>query len=148
MKVPPIVIFALPIPFGWGFAQFGFYRSELVLGQQLLAATLFLAGVVFLGFAVFGFRLRRTTVDPMRPEGASALVTDGIYALSRNPMYVGMAACSVGVCIFFGWWVGLLMVVVAIGFITQFQIKPEERILADIFGEDYAVYRRHVRRWL
>jgi len=148
MKIPPLIIFALPILLGGLAAHFGYVGGSIIPGQQILAIILMIVGLCFIGFAVFGFRLNQTTVDPIHPDGASALVTDGIYAISRNPMYVGMAACSLAITIFFGWYVGVAAIVLAILYINQFQIKPEETVLTSIFGDDYIAYCRNVRRWL
>ncbi|GHA97659.1 isoprenylcysteine carboxyl methyltransferase [Algimonas arctica] len=148
MRIPPLIIFTVPVLLGWVAAGFGVVGDDPMTGQVLFASALFLSGIIFMGVAVFGFKMKRTTVDPIRPEAASALVTNGIYAISRNPMYVGMAACSIGVCVFFGLWVGLAMAVIAVAYITQFQIKPEEKVLTKIFGKDYSDYRQNVRRWL
>ena len=148
MRIPPLIIFTVPVLLGWVAAGFGIVVDDPMTGQKLFASALFLTGIIFMGVAVLGFKMKRTTVDPIHPEAASALVTNGIYAISRNPMYVGMAACSIGVCVFFGLWVGLATAVMAVVYITHFQIKPEEEVLANIFGEDYSDYRQKVRRWI
>ena len=94
------------------------------------------------------FRRARTTINPLRPEKASALVSSGIYRFTRNPMYVGLALVT------FGWAAFLCSALALLGppgfvlYITRFQIVPEERILSDRFGAAYAAYRARVGRWL
>ncbi|VEJ29982.1 Putative protein-S-isoprenylcysteine methyltransferase [Rothia dentocariosa] len=86
--------------------------------------------------------------EPVRPERTVNIVSSGIYRLSRNPMYLGMA------CILTGWAVWLwqvqavLGVVLFVAWITRFQIIPEERILTQKFGTEYRHYRQQVRRWV
>jgi protein-S-isoprenylcysteine O-methyltransferase Ste14 len=113
-----------------------------------LAATFFLCAGLF-GFPAFvAFGRAETTIDPVRVDRASALVTTGIYRFTRNPMYVALALL---LCAWAGWighawpWLGPVAFVL---FVTRFQIVPEERALAVTFGDAYAAYRRSVRRWL
>jgi protein-S-isoprenylcysteine O-methyltransferase Ste14 len=109
---------------------------------------LLLAGAAFDVAGLLSFRASRTTVNPLRPERASTLVTGGVYRLTRNPMYVGMA------CLLTAWalavssplaWLGPLAY---LAYLTRFQIIPEERVLLALFGEDYRAYMESVRRWL
>lgn len=94
------------------------------------------------------FRSARTTVNPLHPERSSALVTSGLYRYSRHPMYLGYALALLGWVICHGQLLGLLAVALFIGYVTVFQILPEERCLSARFQADYAVYRAAVRRWL
>jgi len=90
----------------------------------------------------------RTSVNPMRPEKSSAIVSAGIYGITRNPMYVGL------VFVLTGWFVYLGAVSAIVGpigfvlYIQRFQILPEERVLAAKFGDEYRAYMARVRRWL
>jgi protein-S-isoprenylcysteine O-methyltransferase Ste14 len=106
---------------------------------------------VGLGFDVAGllaFRRAQTTVNPLHPGKASALVASGIYRITRNPMYAGMALLLSGGAVLLGTvgaWLGPLAFV---AFITRFQILPEERFMAAKFGDDYTRFCQQVRRWL
>jgi protein-S-isoprenylcysteine O-methyltransferase Ste14 len=116
--------------------------------QAGITSIFFLAAGVF-GFPAFSaFNRAKTTINPVNIDQASTLVTSGIYQLSRNPMYVGLALllCAWAACLArpiaaFG---PILFVV----YINQFQILPEERVLLSKFGEAYEAYRQSVRRWL
>lgn len=107
-----------------------------------------LSATIVLLLAVFGFSQHKTTVNPLKPEKASSLVIEGIYKYSRNPMYLGMA------CYLIAWmaWLQNPSVVIAfilyIGYITHFQIKPEEAALETKFGEEFSRYQKSVRRWI
>ena len=94
------------------------------------------------------FRARGTTVTPLAPERASSLVIDGSFAVSRNPMYVAMAGALLAHAVHRGHPLQLLPLGGWVAFINRFQVQPEERALERLFGEEYAAYRREVRRWL
>ena len=89
-----------------------------------------------------------TTVMPDEMDRSSALVTSGIFGISRNPMYLGMAAVITGVGIGLGTWVTLAVSGLFVFWITENQIKPEERALAKIFGSEFKDYKSKVRRWI
>jgi protein-S-isoprenylcysteine O-methyltransferase Ste14 len=112
------------------------------------AAAIGLVGIGFSAAGVLAFRRARTTVNPTTPEKATALVSSGAYRITRNPMYVGLAWVLVAWAVFLssGW--ALLGVVAFVLYIGRFQIAPEERALAQLFGSEYAAYRARVRRWL
>lgn len=89
-----------------------------------------------------------TTINPVRLDQTSALVTTGLFRYTRNPMYVGFTAVLVGwaACLGSPWT--LLGPVVFVLFTDRFQIIPEERVMREKFGPAYAAYCSHVRRWL
>lgn len=107
-----------------------------IVGLALFVA----AGVPFLQ--------RRTTINPMRPENASRLITDGVYRLTRNPIYLADALLLLAWGLWLADGVALLLVPGFVAFITRFQVKPEERALQARFGRDYSAYCAKVRRWL
>lgn len=113
-----------------------------------LGAVLVLAGLGFCGLGIAEFYRQGTTVDPRVPGTTSSLVCRGVYRVSRNPMYVGFALLLCAVAVFLRSPLTLLGVVFFIVYINRFQIVPEERILQQHFGEEYARYREKVRRWL
>lgn len=107
-----------------------------------------IAGVAFDLLGLLAFRAARTTTNPFKPERASALVTGGVYRVTRNPMYVGLALLLSAWAIWLSAllpWAGPVLFVL---YITRFQIRPEERVLRDIFGDAYSRYADRVRRWL
>ncbi|GAA1478018.1 hypothetical protein GCM10009623_24640 [Nocardioides aestuarii] len=94
------------------------------------------------------FRVSGTTVEPFRPEQASALVTDGANGITRNPMYVGMAGMLVAHAVWRGSPVALLPAAAFVAFIDRVQISAEERALAQKFGDAYEDYLASVPRWI
>ena len=103
-------------------------------------------GLLVMTLAVRAFRAAGTNVETPKP--ATALVTEGIYARSRNPMYVALALlfAGIGVLANSGWLVLLLVSYVAVLRIGV--IAREERYLERKFGAPYRAYRERVRRWL
>lgn len=100
-----------------------------------------------LGFAALrAMRRAKTSVNPYRPT--TALLTEGPFSLTRNPMYLGMAVQYVGLALLFNslWAVLLLPVALMIVYLTV--IKREERYLERQFGKDYRAYKARVRRWI
>ncbi len=87
-----------------------------------------------------------TTVRPFRE--ASALVTDGIFRVSRNPMYLGMVSALLGVAILLGTLGAFLPVPLFFFVLQHWFVRPEEKMLERLFGEHYLDYRRRVRRWM
>ena len=113
-----------------------------------LAAGLALAGGVMCALAVAHFRKARTTVNPLAPEQASALVISGIYRYSRNPMYLGFALMLLAWVVFLLAWPGVLVIAAFVLYLNRFQIRPEELALTARFGAAFHAYQSSVRRWL
>lgn len=104
------------------------------------------AGAFVLAFlAVSKFRAAKTPVNPYVPP--AQLVTSGVFAAMRNPMYVAFYVLSLGVALAFALdW--LLVTTAALALtIHHFVVKREERFLGRKFGEPYIAYRRKVRRY-
>lgn len=117
--------------------------------RRTAAAALGSVALVIVILAVRPFRRAGTTVDPRRPERTSSLVTDGIYSLSRNPMYVAMLLGLVAWGVYLANAVALLLAPAAfVTYLNRRQIPAEEHALAAAFGAQYAEYARRVRRWI
>ena len=97
---------------------------------------------------ILSFYKARTTINPLEPSQATHFVSEGIYKLSRNPMYVGLVCCLVSWAIWLSYLLPWLGVLLFIAYITHFQIIPEERVLRQKFGDEYQNYCLKVRRWL
>ncbi len=107
-----------------------------------------LASISLDGAAGLGFRRSRTTVNPFHPELSSTLVTTGVNAITRNPMYVGMAGLLVAHAIWRGSWTALAPVAAFVLVIDRTQVPAEEAALVASFGASYDAYRAAVPRWL
>lgn len=118
------------------------------LARKVSALVLACAGGGFDLLGFLAFRRLRTTINPLKPDKASTLATDGVYRVTRNPMYLGMAFILAGWAVYLGGAWALLGPAAFAAYITRFQILPEERILQAKFGDAFAAYRARVRRWL
>jgi protein-S-isoprenylcysteine O-methyltransferase Ste14 len=98
--------------------------------------------------AAMTFFAAKTTINPLRPARASTLVTTGVFSLSRNPIYLGDFLVLLALVVWFGNVINLLLLPLFVWFINRFQIAPEERALTGLFGDDYLLYCKNVRRWL
>lgn len=116
-------------------------------GRTPMAAVIALCGLACDAAGLWAFHRHRTTVNPLAPGKASAVVQDGIYRYTRNPMYVGMALLLAAWAVWLGNPVALLVLPVFVAYITRFQIRPEEQALQAKFGADYTAYMARVRRW-
>jgi len=147
--IPPLVLAGLLAVLMWLAAR-AFPQAVLPLPWRgLVCAAAGAAGLAICALGVLPFRRAGTTVDPTRPERASALVTTGVYSMTRNPMYLGMLLVIVawGLCL--ANTVGLILApLVFVLYIDRVQIPREERALAAAFGSDYTGYASRVRRWL
>lgn len=116
-------------------------RESRAAGAGLVAG-----GLAFAGWARILFLRHGTTVLPFRPS--SALVEEGPFCFSRNPIYVGFVAIYAGSSLLrrSAWPLLLLPGVVFV--LRKTAIEPEEAYLERRFGEDYLGYKNRVRRWL
>ncbi len=117
-------------------------------GRLWLALLVVLAGAAVCLAGVASFRRARTTVNPLKPESASALVISGIYRHTRNPMYLGFAIILLGWCVLLGSAWAVLGVAGFVLYIGRFQIRPEERALRELFGAEFDAFCSRVRRWV
>ena len=116
--------------------------------QAFIGATVALAGLMLNLLPKLTFRRVGTTVNPLAPGATTRLITSGIYRHTRNPMYVGHALILLGWTLYLGNVGAVAAVPAFVLFISRFQIRPEERILAARFENDYAAFCRQVPRWL
>jgi len=115
--------------------------------HRWLAIVLVAVGFATGSLGVMTFLKAKTTVDPTRPR-ASSLVTWGVYAISRNPMYVGGLVMLLGWAFFLSNVLAVVFLPLYVVYINHFQIAPEERALTALFGETYVAYQARARRWL
>ena len=148
LPIPPPLVVAL---FGYAmwllagrlpFGQFAF------AGQRPLAALVALAGLGLMALAAWTMWRARTTVNPLRPERAAHLVTSGVFARSRNPIYLGDALLLAALAVGLGNALNFLLLPLFVAIIDRLQIAAEERALQRLFGDEYRAYCARVRRWL
>jgi protein-S-isoprenylcysteine O-methyltransferase Ste14 len=103
-------------------------------------------GAVLNGVTSRQFDRRATTVKPF--QRSEALLTDGAFRWSRNPMYLGMLLVLLGAGVLLGTAPPLVVPPLFVWAVTRRFIGPEERMLEERFGREFDEYRRRVRRWI
>jgi protein-S-isoprenylcysteine O-methyltransferase Ste14 len=116
-------------------------REVVVTVALQLSAAIAIAG--------FGALWRAgTTFNPLNPERATKLVTSGVYALSRNPIYLSLLLLLMAYAVRLWFLPAAAGPAVYVAYVTRFQIVPEERILEAKFGVAFRDYKRRVRQWI
>lgn len=150
LKIPPLLLFILCIALMWLIKRFlpgdlPDYRHMVIL---MLGTFIIMIAVIIAVLAVVTIRKAKTTMSPFQPQNTTQMVIWGLYSKSRNPMYLSLLLGLIAWAIWLGSiWVWFVLPLF-IWLITYFQIKPEEQILTQKFGQRYLDYSRQVRRWL
>ena len=145
-RVPPTIVTLIFAAIIYLSAEY-FYQFYFFY-QIIVSFIVALIGICILSVAIVQFKQFKTTVNPLKPESASVLVTSGIYKFSRNPMYLGMLLLIIGLWINTGAILGFIILPSYVAYLSYFQILPEERAMKAVFSGDYEVYCQQVRRWL
>lgn len=148
LRIPPLALFVVFAVMIWAASVYLPIGNFALPGKQAIASISFLLGCGVVSAGVYEFRRRKTTMSPFSPERTSTIVSSGIYGWSRNPMYLGMAFVLFGLAVWRGSLPGLAAVLLFCAYMTRFQIRPEERMLLKLFGEEYSAYMAQVRRWI
>ena len=139
-----IAAYAAPLPFRLFPAPLDAVLVEAT-AARVLGALLVAAGLAIFGLALVAFGDSwRVGIDRQAP---GALVTHGIFARSRNPVFLFMNLYAVGTFLLSGRLVFLLFALAAIAGL-HYQIRQEERFLEQTHGDAYRSYRMRVARYL
>lgn len=148
LKIPPAV---LTLAFGGAMSAIAANLDStaflLPYGRHFGAAFAIL-GIAVILLGMFTFVRHGTTVDPHQPARTTALVTSGVYRLTRNPMYLGFLLILSGWALLASNWLAVVLVPIFVYLLTKLQIEAEERILEEHFGDAYRRYKARTRRWL
>lgn len=147
-RIPPLLLTLLFAAAMYGIARLNLAEFHFGIWDALASAVLLLTGITFCVLAVISFRRANTTVNPVDPNSTSALVTGGIYRISRNPMYVAFLLFLLAWGVYLSDLLALAAGLLFVPYMTAFQIRPEERALRTLFGAAYEDYLSQVRRWL
>jgi protein-S-isoprenylcysteine O-methyltransferase Ste14 len=145
---PPVVLVAVALGMWGGVRAAG---ASPFAGPAILAlagGVLVLAGLWLVVSGFREFRRAGTTIDPVNIDRAATLVSTGVFAWTRNPMYLGFASVLLGWAALLGSGWALIGPVLFVTFIQRFQIVPEERAMTAMFGAAFDAYRARVRRWI
>ncbi|MDO4251075.1 MAG: isoprenylcysteine carboxylmethyltransferase family protein [Moraxella sp.] len=145
LKIPPVMLVMMTAFIMAVQAQFSVITIAL---PWQIAISVMALGMMIITMAVWQFKQAKTTVNPMTPNQSNKIVNTGIFSVSRNPMYLGMTIILIGVAIYLGELMAFIWVIGFVLYMTKFQIKPEERILSEKFGDEFKQYCQAVRRWI
>lgn len=112
-----------------------------VLGWGLIGL-----GLVVIAWSGIWFWRKKTPIEPHHTP--KALIVEGPYRLSRNPIYLGMAVILAGSIIGRGQPLCLILLPFFIGTLTRRFILPEEAMMREAFGEAAEAYLNKTRRWI
>jgi protein-S-isoprenylcysteine O-methyltransferase Ste14 len=148
LKIPPLALVLIAALLMWLGASWVPEFNFQIHFQAIVAWILGFLGVIVCVLGVLEFKRVRTTVNPTKPQSSSSLVKTGIYSSTRNPMYLGFVLILAGWATATGSFVAFLALPAFVVYMNRFQIKPEERALTSIFGEEFKAYCAIVRRWI
>ncbi|WP_260482531.1 methyltransferase family protein [Sphingomicrobium flavum] len=148
---PPPLIFGVPLALGiWLHANnLGWDIATTYLPwmpRAPIGAALAATGAIFITLALLRFRAAETPPEPW--EETTALVVSGIYKITRNPMYLGMAMIFFGITLIAACWLLLALFILSVITIDKGVIAREERYMHRKFGDDYDRYRAATKRWI
>lgn len=142
------VVFGLPLLLAfvleWLF-PLGFFEALPALVLYLGGALLIVIAVSVIVSARREFARHEQPTDP--GQVTSQMITSGLFAISRNPLYLGAALFVLGVSLLaqLSWMLILFIPMLLLCY--EVLIRPEERYLLQLFGEEYRSYTRRVKRW-
>jgi len=146
IDIPPVWLAAFLVIAWW---QPRLFDAGLSLGGgvfDLVGGLMVGGGLVLMGMALLQFRRHRTT--PIPHQEASFLITSGIYARTRNPIYLGDALILCGLILRWDAVLSLVLVPIFVWIIERRFILPEEKRLRRAFRAEFARYEQKVRRWV
>jgi protein-S-isoprenylcysteine O-methyltransferase Ste14 len=147
-KLPPPVAAILIAAIMWKLVNLTASVHLFPQWVKFLSIPILAVGLIFDVLGLIEFIRLKTTINPLTPHKTSALATQGVYRITRNPMYVGLAFTLTAWALYLCSALAFVGPIIFIAYITRFQIKPEEKNLLLLFGEPYKIYMKNVRRWL
>lgn len=146
--VPPPIIYALT------FLAAVFIQKKVPINDSLfhrqvtkiVGVGLLIIALFFLLRSLIQFALSKNTLVTIMPT--HSLQTNGIYNITRNPMYLGLAIVYLGISCLIGNWWNIILFPFLLLIIQQYMINREEKYLERRFGQVYLDYKLKVRRWL
>jgi len=146
--VPPPIVYALT------FLVAVFIQKKLPIDDSLfhlqlakiVGTGLLIIALFFLIRSLRQFFLSKNTLVTIM--AANSLQTNGIYNITRNPMYLGLAIVYLGISCLIGNWWNIILFPLLLLLIQEYMIKREEKYLERRFGQAYLDYKSKVRRWI
>lgn len=113
---------------------------------NLAGLILFVTGLGVAKYSSDIFEKQGTNIQTF--EEPDILVAEGIFKMSRNPMYLGFLIALAGLSLFFGTLSSIFIVILFFLITDRWYIKFEEDMMIEKFGEQYLTYKEQTRKWL
>jgi protein-S-isoprenylcysteine O-methyltransferase Ste14 len=127
--------------------HFIFPINFLPRSLSIVSGVVLLVGAALIAISAFrAMRRAQTAVNPSLPT--TAIVSDGAFGFSRNPIYLSLTMLYVGIVLLFNALWALLLLLPLIAVVQNGVIKREEHYLEQKFGDEYLRYKASVRRWV
>lgn len=146
LDIPPVwLVIALLVAWCQGrFLPLGLSVDHPV--TQAMGGLMVGAGLILIGAAALSFWRARTTIIPHQTP--TQLLTTGVFARSRNPIYLADALILTGFILRFDALPSLVLVPLFVWWIERHFIVPEEDRMRSVFPADFPSYEQNVRRWV
>lgn len=148
LKIPPVAIVLIVAALMWLISAAVPEFTLSFPGRSFVSGFLVFVGITVTILGVFSFRRAKTTLNPMRPDSTSSLVVEGVYKVTRNPMYLGFLLVLLGWAVFLSNPLSYTFIPAFVVYMNRFQIAPEEKALEAVFQDIFRAYKAKVRRWL
>ena len=148
MRIPPPVVYLAAVIAG-GLTDWYLWSVPLVLPGGVRFGAAAVAAALGIGVMVAAVGLfKRTGQDPKPWAPTPEIISTGVYRVTRNPMYLGMALLQAGIGLSLAsvWILVLVPIVLAVVYVTA--VRHEEAYLEGKFGAPYLSYKSSVRRWI
>lgn len=146
-SVPPPLWALLLLAATYGISLAPGMRDLPQLHQRPLGLIIIAAALATLFWAMIQFRLAKTELLPTSAKN-SALVTDGLFGVTRNPMYVAMIVFCLGGALWFDRLPMLAAPLFMFAIANWVFIPFEEAKMRRQFGDAFDAYAKRVRRWI
>jgi len=147
LKLPPPLLALIYLVLAAGLSRLLGWPTLPGLPLPVLGAVIVVAGFVPSFWSVGVFRREKTEINPTSTANR-ALVTDGPFRFTRNPMYLGLITSSLGAAIWVGAWPMFLAPIALFATTNWVYIPFEEAKMRRQFPREFDDYARRVRRWI
>ena len=146
VKFPPPLIFLILLLAAYGVQYFWPIGIGSSSGFKYFGLGIVMLGIGIVILVSRSFKRAKTNIEPWKPT--SKIISAGIFAYSRNPIYAGFCFVPIGIGVFLNsLWILISFIPSAV-LVYTIAIKKEEAYLEKKFGEEYEHYKSKVRRWL
>ncbi len=146
VKIPPPLVYLTMMILGWGINKIYPMPIGVSGGLKYIGLGAVILSIISVIYMVFIFKKEKTHIEPW--STTHKIIDDGLYAFSRNSIYVLVSGIPIGLGLFTNNYWMLLSFIPAINIVYHTAVKKEECYLEQKFGKEYLDYKARVRRWV